>query len=252
MNLRSGADAPPPAAPPTSTGPYAGDVTPQVPCFPATVNFPLKYDAYFTLRVVQEAFAMISAGKALLCDIRTSAEVHWCGYVPGSQVTCSGVFIPRCVRRLCSLFRAAVCAVEALRRHCVSQGKRVLQAAACQRLSRQNCAAADDVQVCKGTLSHLTPVTCNRIPPPPSPPSLPPSLAIRSAKRSVPAARAATAEGYIACVSRPPHPTLRCACVISGSGTTFPLAFWAFSIKLPVRGRGGTHALGSSLYCMMR
>jgi hypothetical protein len=78
-------------------------------------------------------------------------------------------------------------------------------------LSRQNCAAADDVQVCKGARSHLTPATCNRIPPPPHPssPSLPPSLAIRSAKRSVPAARAATAEGYTACVSRPPHPTLR-------------------------------------------
>jgi|LauGreDrversion4_2_1035121.scaffolds.fasta_scaffold745397_2 hypothetical protein len=29
---------------------------------------------------------MIQAGKAILCDIRTSAEVHWCGYVPGSQV----------------------------------------------------------------------------------------------------------------------------------------------------------------------
>ncbi len=35
----------------------------------------------------QEAYAMIQAGKALLCDIRTSAEVHWSGYIPGSQVT---------------------------------------------------------------------------------------------------------------------------------------------------------------------
>jgi hypothetical protein len=30
---------------------------------------------------------MIQAGKAILCDIRTSAEVHWTGYVPGSQVS---------------------------------------------------------------------------------------------------------------------------------------------------------------------
>jgi len=36
---------------------------------------------------------MIQAGKAILCDIRTSAEVHWCGYVPGSQV-----FARVCVR----------------------------------------------------------------------------------------------------------------------------------------------------------
>jgi hypothetical protein len=30
---------------------------------------------------------MIQAGKAVLCDIRTSAEVHWNGYIPGSQVS---------------------------------------------------------------------------------------------------------------------------------------------------------------------
>jgi hypothetical protein len=32
VNLRSGADAPPPVPPPASSGPYAGDVTPQVTC----------------------------------------------------------------------------------------------------------------------------------------------------------------------------------------------------------------------------